>query len=169
MFAPRYACIFIDAVETEFLSSQYLQPFLWLRYIDDLILIWALGEGKLVQLLNELKAIVNLFSCVKMGSYFYMKIIIMLSHIRKIISFQINSFSSTIILDFLFNFRGRSRLFPFKGVLFTQEIPNEINLLCLDCDVALRLEKTESWKEEVSDFTVKLRGFSFSIQAFKQV
>ena len=87
MFASRYACIFIDAVETEFLSSQYLQPFLWLRYIDDLILIWAHGEGKLVQFLNELKAIVNLFSCVKMGSYFYMKIIIMLSHIRKIISF----------------------------------------------------------------------------------
>ena len=25
-FAPPYACIFMDAVETEFLKSQYLQP-----------------------------------------------------------------------------------------------------------------------------------------------
>ena len=30
-FAPTYACIFMDEVETEFLKSQELQPFLWLR------------------------------------------------------------------------------------------------------------------------------------------
>ena len=29
-FAPPYACIFMDEVETEFLKSQELQPFLWL-------------------------------------------------------------------------------------------------------------------------------------------
>ena len=34
-FAPP-ACIFMDEVETEFLKSQELQPFLWLRYIDDI-------------------------------------------------------------------------------------------------------------------------------------
>ena len=34
-----YACIFMDEVETEFLKSQELQPFLWLRYIDDICLI----------------------------------------------------------------------------------------------------------------------------------
>ena len=33
-FAPPYACIFMDEVETEFLKSQELKPFLWLRYID---------------------------------------------------------------------------------------------------------------------------------------
>ena len=53
-FAPHYACIFLDAVETEVLASQYLQPFLWLRYIDDIFFIWTYGEKKLVQLLNEL-------------------------------------------------------------------------------------------------------------------
>ena len=37
-FAPPYACIFIDEVETEFLKSEELQPFLWLRYIDDIFL-----------------------------------------------------------------------------------------------------------------------------------
>ena len=37
-FAPPYACIFIDDVETEFLKSEELQPFLWLRYIGDIFL-----------------------------------------------------------------------------------------------------------------------------------
>ena len=35
-FAPPYACIFMDEVETEFLKSQKLQPFLWLRYIAEM-------------------------------------------------------------------------------------------------------------------------------------
>ena len=36
-FVPP-ACIFIDEVETEFLKSEELQPFLWLRYIDNIFL-----------------------------------------------------------------------------------------------------------------------------------
>ena len=32
--APPYACIFMDEEKTEFLKSQELQSFLWLRYID---------------------------------------------------------------------------------------------------------------------------------------
>ena len=32
----------------------------------------------------------------------------------------------------------------FSGVLFTQEIPNEIIILCIEYGVAFRLEKTES-------------------------
>ena len=38
-FAPPYACIFMDEVETEFLKSKELQLFLWLRYIDDIFFI----------------------------------------------------------------------------------------------------------------------------------
>ena len=37
-FAPPYACILIDEAETEFLKCEVLQPFLWLRYIDDIFL-----------------------------------------------------------------------------------------------------------------------------------
>ena len=33
-FASPYTCIFMDDVETKFLKSQELQPFLWLRYTD---------------------------------------------------------------------------------------------------------------------------------------
>ena len=43
-FAHPYACIFIDAVETEFLKSQYLQPFLWLCYIDAIFFIRTHGK-----------------------------------------------------------------------------------------------------------------------------
>ena len=44
----------MNAVEREFLTSQYLQLFLWLRYIDHIFFILTRGEEKLVQFLNEL-------------------------------------------------------------------------------------------------------------------
>ena len=67
---------------------------------------------------------------------------------------------------FLFYFRGRRCLILLHGVSFTYEIPNEIILLCIDYDIALRLEK--NWKlEEVSDFTVKFREFCFSSTSFE--
>ena len=40
-----YAYIFMDEVETEFLKSQGFQPFLWLRYYDDMFLC-GLTENK---------------------------------------------------------------------------------------------------------------------------
>ena len=43
----------MDEVETEFLKSEELQLFLWLRYIDDTFFIWTHGDKKLTQLLNE--------------------------------------------------------------------------------------------------------------------
>ena len=52
--APPYACIFMDEVETEFLKSQELQPFLWLCYIDDIFFIWTHGTQELDSFLNEL-------------------------------------------------------------------------------------------------------------------
>ena len=44
----------MDEVETEFLKSQELQPFLWLRYIDDIFFIWTHGTQELDSFLNEL-------------------------------------------------------------------------------------------------------------------
>ena len=42
-FAPPYACIFMDQVETEFLKTQIQQPLVWFRYIDDIFFIWTHG------------------------------------------------------------------------------------------------------------------------------
>ena len=52
-FAPPYACIIINVVETEFLTNQYLQPFLWLRYIDDICFIWTHAEEKPTQFFSK--------------------------------------------------------------------------------------------------------------------
>ena len=54
-FVPPYACIFMDKadeVKTDFLKTQALQPFLWLRYIDNIFFIWNHGEERLTQFLN---------------------------------------------------------------------------------------------------------------------
>ena len=34
-FAPTYACIFMDEIETKFLETQEFQPIVWFRYIDN--------------------------------------------------------------------------------------------------------------------------------------
>ena len=46
-FAPPYACVYVDKTETDLLTTQELQPFVWLRYIDDIFFIWMHGETEL--------------------------------------------------------------------------------------------------------------------------
>ena len=43
-FAPPYACIFMDQVETKFLRTQSHQPMIWFRYLNDICFIWTLGK-----------------------------------------------------------------------------------------------------------------------------
>ena len=38
-FAPPNACIFMDKFETDFLTTQNLKPWVWLRCIDDIFLV----------------------------------------------------------------------------------------------------------------------------------
>ena len=51
-FAPQCACIFIDKVETDFLTTQNLKPLVLLRYIDDIFFVWTHGEEKLDDFLS---------------------------------------------------------------------------------------------------------------------
>ena len=37
-FAPTYACLFMDQVETDFLRAQEKVPLVWFRYIDNIFL-----------------------------------------------------------------------------------------------------------------------------------
>ena len=53
----------MDEVETEFPKSQELQPFLWLRYIDNIFFIWTHGEEKLTQVFNQLIVTYETSSC----------------------------------------------------------------------------------------------------------
>ena len=53
-FAPPYACIFMNEVETSFLETQEMKPLVWFRYIDDVFFIWTHGQEKLDSFLEEL-------------------------------------------------------------------------------------------------------------------
>ena len=59
-FAPTYACIFMDKIESDFLKTQEAKPLVWYRYIDDVFFICEQklgehGEQKLNSFLDELK------------------------------------------------------------------------------------------------------------------
>ena len=53
-FAPPYAYLFMDKIETAFLETQQLQPLVWFRYIDDIFFIWTHGEQELQTFLRSL-------------------------------------------------------------------------------------------------------------------
>ena len=55
-FAPPYACIFMDRMETEFLEKEHLKPWVWLRYIDDIFFVWTHGDNKLDGFLERLNS-----------------------------------------------------------------------------------------------------------------
>ena len=53
-FAPTYACIFMDEIETKFLQTQEFHLLVWFTYIDDVFFIWTFGPDKLVSFMTEL-------------------------------------------------------------------------------------------------------------------
>ena len=55
-FAPPYACIFMDQIETKFLRTQSHQPMIWFRYIEDIFFIWIHGEEKLEKFMADFNA-----------------------------------------------------------------------------------------------------------------
>ena len=52
-YLPPYARIFMDVVETEFLTSQYLH-FLWLHYIDNIFLYGLMEKKSSLSFLKDL-------------------------------------------------------------------------------------------------------------------
>ena len=51
--APTYAYIFMDELEQDFLQTQDHQPFLWLRYIDDIFLYLDSSGEKTTKFFRE--------------------------------------------------------------------------------------------------------------------
>ena len=47
--APQYANIFMANLEENFLQNTHNKPLIYLRYIDDIFLLWTHGEEKLLQ------------------------------------------------------------------------------------------------------------------------
>ena len=55
-FAPPYACLFMDKVESEFIGSENTKPWVWMKYIDDIFLFWIENEDKLEGFLQRLNS-----------------------------------------------------------------------------------------------------------------
>ena len=55
-FAPPYACIFVDQMETKFLGTQSHQPMVWFRFINKICFIWTYGEEKLEEFMADFNA-----------------------------------------------------------------------------------------------------------------
>ena len=55
--APNYANLFMDRFETKALENWPLKPLLWLRFIDDIFMIWTHGEDALTEFIEYLNGI----------------------------------------------------------------------------------------------------------------
>ena len=53
-FSSPYACIYMDKTKIDFLRIEELQPFVWLRYIDDIFFIWTHREAQLIMFMGGL-------------------------------------------------------------------------------------------------------------------
>ena len=54
-FAPLYACIYMDEVETEIVKKQELNPLVWFRCMIDIFFIWNHSDDELLGNLNKFK------------------------------------------------------------------------------------------------------------------
>ena len=55
--APNYANLFMDRFETKALEKWHLKPLLWLRFINDIFMIWTHGRDELNKFINYLNSI----------------------------------------------------------------------------------------------------------------
>ena len=50
----KFSCIFMNYIETEFLKTQAIKPWLWKRFIDDIFFIWTNSKENLNKFLKDL-------------------------------------------------------------------------------------------------------------------
>ncbi|XP_072021894.1 uncharacterized protein [Amphiura filiformis] len=51
--APSMACLFMGLLKKRLLASASLKPLLWIRYIDDIFLIWTHGQDELQRFIEH--------------------------------------------------------------------------------------------------------------------
>ena len=60
--APSYASLFMGKLENDFLNARVLKPTLWLRFLDDIFMIW---DHSLNELHSFIDTINNFHPCIK--------------------------------------------------------------------------------------------------------
>ena len=54
LMAPSYASLFMGKLEKEFLENENFKPTVWLRFLDDIFMIWNHSEEDLQKFINSL-------------------------------------------------------------------------------------------------------------------
>ena len=57
IFAPQYPCIFMDHIKTGFSKTQYIKPWFWNGFVDDIFFTWTESEESLEKFLEDLNKI----------------------------------------------------------------------------------------------------------------
>ena len=57
--APSYANLFMDDLERKIISASTLKPYMWLRFIDDVFMVWTHGEERLREFLDFINGFHN--------------------------------------------------------------------------------------------------------------
>ena len=52
--APRFASLFMGKLEMDFLSSRVKKPLIWLRFLDDIFMVWNHSEEDLHELISKI-------------------------------------------------------------------------------------------------------------------
>ena len=55
--APNYANLFMDRFEAKALNNWPDKPLVWLRFIDEIFLVWTHGENKLLEFIHYLNSV----------------------------------------------------------------------------------------------------------------
>ena len=50
--APAYVNLFRDRLEGKFLTQDLIRPYVWLRHIDDIFMVWTSGKDELGTFFN---------------------------------------------------------------------------------------------------------------------
>ena len=54
---PAYANLFMGDLDEKLLAQFPLKPYLWWRYIDDILMVWTHGEDKLEDFINHINSL----------------------------------------------------------------------------------------------------------------
>ena len=86
--APNYANLFMDRFETKALEGYHLKPLTWLRFIDDIVMIWTHGETlkEFITYLNSLHQSIQFTHEFSKTSINFLDTLVKLNENRKLIT-----------------------------------------------------------------------------------
>ena len=105
----------MERIENEFLVSEIVKPWLWLRYIDDIFFIWIEGEDKLEGFLNRLN---NFHPNLKLKQYLVNFLDLSVSIADSKLENRFISWNILILINHSFNCDSKCLIYPFSFIVY---------------------------------------------------